>query len=234
MQVGSGGAGIWTRATCLHKHGLSLPLMSWALGVNVPTAFKLTSHHMACSKAFTLPKSTLACGYCLHTVLSLCWLVSSIHALSSHPETLSWGIIRTAPPLPSPMVHQCRCHISSTFIHMGPSSWASCTSPISGLLLPESTKPCLTWLPVWPLSKAFHFHVAINFSLKIQISSNHVPALNPHELSLPAEQNRNSFYIENSQIPQPTFPVPPPSILLQICCAGYATDLWEPMLFSLT
>lgn len=123
MQVGSGGAGIWTRATCLHKHGLSLPLMSWALGVNVPTAFKLTSHHMACSKAFTLPKSTLACGYCLHTVLSLCWLVSSIHALSSHPETLSWGIIRTAPPWPSPMVHQCPCHVSSTF------TWALLPGP---------------------------------------------------------------------------------------------------------
>lgn len=68
-----------------------------------------------------------------------------------------------------------------------PLAWDSCTCPMSGFQLPDSTKPSLTWLPLWPSSKASHFQRAISFSLKIQILSTH-----PHQRSLPTEQNRNS------------------------------------------
>lgn len=153
-QVWSGGTRIWPRAAWLHKYDLSLPLISWALRANVPTAFKLLlpttglaekhSHSLNPPKHVLLslynPASSLVC------FLNKCVTQSSL-------KLYPWESLRQLLPRPLPW------STNSTL------TWVSRTCPISGFELPESTKPSLTWLPLWPPSKASHFKMAISFLL---------------------------------------------------------------------
>lgn len=59
---------------------------------NLLTSFKLRARNKRLpAKQFILPKSILTYGYCLHKILSLCWLVSSIKVSPSHPSSYIFG-----------------------------------------------------------------------------------------------------------------------------------------------
>ena len=147
---------------------------------------------MACSKAIYTPKSTLTHGNCLSQILPL--LASFLHKCTT------------------PVFH----HVSSILENrydassLAPSHGPPAT-PSGGLHPTWISNPLLLpSLPHTPLSILLHASTQLSpgfsmthfksilhphFSLKIQTSSNHLPALNLHQLSLHTEQDRNSLVL---------------------------------------
>lgn len=148
----------------------------------------------------------------------LCWLASSIKAppqssFKLHPwESYDGPSLAPSHGPPASPAHELHPRGSQILpFSLASRTWLS-------ILLHESTK--LSSGSVWSPSQASCVHMAIIFPLKIQTSSNHPPASNPHQLSLPTEQNRNSLVLHWKLFTDPpthlssliSFDVPPDKV----------------------
>lgn len=137
------------------------------------------------------------------------------------------GIVKTALSSPSPVVHQCLHHVSSTV------RWPQICLFSLGLWrtpnfrsLPESTKPSLTWLPTQPPSKASHICMAITFFSEKYVFHLIIPCFKSSSAitTYRTKYKLLSFTLKTlHKSPHlPTCPVSLPFILLQICCVEHS------------